>query len=441
MKIRKLTPCEFARALKLGHGRSFLHVVEFGDEGIDKEIEDALLHCYAYDRQIEGTRSNWTFNLAAATGRLRYYEERTRENLNEGEFTANDLAVQIQIIWQFFESGFPALRKEVFSKHQQLTEIAPYLTDRGTYVIDLAGQFGLDCVARTIGQASSNIDDFDCAYIYDHAKDVLDETKIVEHLQSLSSHDEAIARFLEACARHKAAMDAKPEPRPPQPPLDEILQKVERKEHAPTGLGYSRYGRKFSNEEVQKVFELLEETTDPWKQLAYLRMFAHRPLPDITTRILNLLDATDDFIARVAAKVLSQSQSHLVREAALRLLSSEDENKIAAGFDLIEKNYQPGDEDLIRLALANLSNDDRKHDAGISIQALAETHKTDEMLEFLLWTYENGPDSYCRHKVLEELLRRKQCPPDLLYEAQWDCFEDTQYLARAVVTGEEFNSL
>jgi hypothetical protein len=59
------------------------------------------------------------------------------------------------------------------------------------------------------------------------------------------------------------------------------------------------------------------------------------------------------------------------------------------------------------------------------------------MVEFLIWFYENGPDSWCRRYFLEELLERNFCPQDILFEAQWDCADLTQYVARAIVAKEE----
>src|ERR1700679_3961907 len=141
MNIRKLTPCEFARAVKLGHGRAFLHIVEHGDHGIEEEIEKALLTCYVYDRQIEGTRAYWVFNLAQATGRLKHYAARMLERCAQGEFTHNDLAQQIQIAWKLFESGYPALRPVAFDKYQKLIEMDAHRAGCGTELVDLAGAF------------------------------------------------------------------------------------------------------------------------------------------------------------------------------------------------------------------------------------------------------------------------------------------------------------
>jgi hypothetical protein len=83
------------------------------------------------------------------------------------------------------------------------------------------------------------------------------------------------------------------------------------------------------------------------------------------------------------------------------------------------------------------TSEQRLHDAGISIRVIAEANENVELVEFLLWGYENGPDSFCRRTFLEQLLERNHCPVDILFEAQWDCADETQYVARAVLAKEE----
>jgi hypothetical protein len=421
MNIRKLTPCEFARAIKLGHGRAFLHIVEHGDHGIEQEIENALLTCYVYDWQIEGTRAYWVFNLAEATGRLKHYAARMLERCAESEFSHNDLAQQIQIAWQFFESGYPALRKVAFEKYPKLIEMAPYRAGCGTELVDIAGAFGLEFAARTIGQAATEVDDFDCSSIYDHAEDVLWEGGRGNNLLSLAADNPDISRFLDACARHKEDASSPPSPRRPHPTFEEILEKIERHEHAPSGSWYRYGGRHISEDDARKLYAMLEETCDPWKQLAYLRMFANRTMPEVGDKVFKLLESPDRHTATAAAQALAQLENPLVRDIALTLIGSSEEDKVVIGFDLLENNYQAGDGEVIRKALANLTDEAKLHSVGMSIRTIAERNKNIEMVEFLNWFYENGPDSWCRRYFLEELLERKACPAGILFEAQWDC--------------------
>ncbi|MBS2005482.1 MAG: hypothetical protein JST01_00485 [Cyanobacteria bacterium SZAS TMP-1] len=436
MNIRKLTPCEFARAIKLGLGRAFLHVVEYGDSGSEKEIEEALLNCHVYDWQIEGTRAYWVFNIAEATGRLRYYAERVLERCDKEEFSENNLAHQIQIAWQFFESGYSAFRPLAFQLYPRLIAENPYRAGCGTRLVDLAGAFGLAFAARTIGNAVTKIDDYDCSCIYEHGEDLLSEADTRDTLQSLAADDDSIRRFLDACARHRESTEAAPLPRRPRPTLDAILEKVERGEHAPSGLWYRHVGTHISDDEARKLCSLMEETHDPWRELAYLRMFANRPMPELSSKVLQLLNSPDHYVASAAADALGQLKNSLVRETALRLLDSCEQGKIATGFELLKQNYEAGDEDAIRRALLLISDEELLHSVGMDIRTMAEENENAELAEFVHWFYENGPDSWCRRYFLQELVERNVCPPEILFEAQWDGADETQYYARAILARE-----
>jgi uncharacterized protein (DUF1778 family) len=94
--------------------------------------------------------------------------------------------------------------------------MAPYRAGCGTELVDIAGAFGLEFAAKTIGKAATEIDDFVCSTTYDHAEEVLSETGL-NRLRSLSADDPDVCRFLDACARHKEVARSAPSPRRPYP--------------------------------------------------------------------------------------------------------------------------------------------------------------------------------------------------------------------------------
>ena len=81
--IKRLAPREFARAMKLGLGRTLLHVAEYGDEGVEEIIKEAMLKSFAYDVMFEGLRAWWLRDIITLTGRTKLYGRFLYDNFNQ----------------------------------------------------------------------------------------------------------------------------------------------------------------------------------------------------------------------------------------------------------------------------------------------------------------------------------------------------------------------
>ncbi|WP_028101196.1 hypothetical protein [Pseudoduganella violaceinigra] len=68
--VPRLTPQEFTKALHDGRGSAFIHVQEYGTDGLFDIILDACLNNRAYDRQCEDSREKWLYGLIARDEKL-----------------------------------------------------------------------------------------------------------------------------------------------------------------------------------------------------------------------------------------------------------------------------------------------------------------------------------------------------------------------------------
>jgi hypothetical protein len=107
-----------------------------------------------------------------------------------------------------------------------------------------------------------------------------------------------------------------------------------------------------------------------------------------------------------------------VHALALRLLQSSTESYPA--LDLLIKNYREGDHVFIENVLAQQSDKDRLHRAGISTLEIFEAHSIVACADSLLYIYEYGPCTYCRQRAIQLLLSQHLLPDWLAKEARYD---------------------
>ncbi|MBU6450153.1 MAG: hypothetical protein KGS72_00125 [Cyanobacteria bacterium REEB67] len=437
MNIKKLTVREFARAVKLGHGRAILHVLHHGDKGMEKIIEQALLKSYVYDWQIEGSRAGWLMCLLQATGRLAFYVRKFLNQHSSDSYGGADLAQQILLAGRLFEIGFSELRSTVLEKYTKLLVLSPFHAGCGSEIVDMAGNSGLEFVARSIGEQVPEPDAFDCAFILERANDLCGNSDGEELLRRLAESEPAVQKFLDAAASLKNSSNLPSAPRPVIENFQEILDLIDKRAHAPEAITYVAMGRRINDEVAASCFKLLLASDDTWVQLVCLRLLGSRKLPDVTPYVIELLESEDKLVASACFHALRNKKDSRIREVAVRWLQSEDQVRISRTIRLLECNFISGDEEIFFEKLPLLKDDDLLPSAGIPTEDWLPFVSRDVGLKLLFWFYENGPDSWCRSNFFEKLVELEACPDELIYESQWDCAERTQNLARCLLAKKE----
>ena len=431
--IRKLSARQFKRAVRLGHGSALLHVRQYGDNGLENALIDAMLNSYVYDWQIEGSRRYWIFNLITATNRTTFYAEKFLEKIQTHHAKGNDRAQQIQLCGKFFELGYVEAREAAIKMYPALVASNPYRIECGSELIDMAAEAGLEFAAKTISEVASVLEPWNCSRVYDRAVHVLDLNDEPENFAELIKKYPAGRRFYETVKRHKAddtTWRKSTEVTPPVYHLGDILKLIAKKEHAPGAGRYLGMGKNLDRSEVLKAFELLKASKEPWEQLCFLRIFHNLDLPAVSPQLFELIKSPDKLVANAASIIFGKVKNVLVREKAFELLKARKQREIAFGVNFLESNYVEGDAEAVLIALKRMKNSEQLHRAGMSIQTIAKNNHDTGLEKVLLWLYENNPDSFCREHFLDLLIEWNICSPQILYEAQWDCCDEIQSKAR-----------
>lgn len=442
MKLKKLSARAFVRAVSRGHGRALLHVTEYGDEGLEEIIDRALLKNTAYCMQLEGSRSAWLLRLVEATGHSRQYAQRFLESIKNRKDGDYDLVQQIEVAACFFELGFIEFRPATYRLFKALVSGGSSRTLCGCDVVDVGGLHGLKFVARSLGSASQSIDDYDCDVIMEHARESLSAETIRTQLYKFSLDDVYIQNFLDASSRAEASRLAEPSAAVKGsrwrggPSLDELLIRVEREDVTLSPGEIRRTGRDLSEADGRKVLQLLFRTRSEFKQLAYLRLFWRQPLPYVNDQLLALLDSSNRALVHAAASAMSHVREVNVRRKGLELLQGANRSMIPVALELLRFNYLPEDSVLILNSLKKLRSLDEIHSAGMELRDLAADSGGAELADSFLWLYDHGPDGFCRRSFIEQLLCWNKCPPEILFECQWDAYNELRQFARSLCSAE-----
>lgn len=180
---------------------------------------------------------------------------------------------------------------------------------------------------------------------------------------------------------------------------------------------FVRWGRDASEEALVEVAQDLLVAEEALL-LPYLTIFRSRCFPLNHERLLALAASANSDIALAAIAALAHIEHPNVHLLALSLLQFSTKNYPA--LDLLIKNYQEGDHVLIESVLAQQSDKDHLHRAGISTLEIFEVHSTVACAGSLLYIYEYGPCTYCRQRTIQLLLTQHILPDWIAREARYD---------------------
>ena len=436
MKSKKLTKREFERAIKLGLGRAFLHVRDYGDKGVERIIERSILTDYVYDNQFEGSRGWWTFSMILNTGKIRDYAEFFLKNIGRGNLSPVDMFHQLNLAGYFFEQGFTEFRPHIFELAMRLLALRDYKIGSLRELISVGGEAGLQYGLVELCKSETELITFswECNEIYEFAEDNM--FSVNKALDKIEKQFPDTKHFREAVNAHRSEKLTPCEEEQP-PTLEEILEFLDSCSSFVRNYRVSRFGRIASDENIAVIYNRLAEATTEVQQHACILAFCDRKLPVIEDKVLKMLEAKNEKLRRACANALSNCTHMKIRRKARQMLRADDVETVIIGFRLLESNYCSTDASLILEALMKLRKVDDIHSAGVALKRLSRVEERKELKDCFLWLYENGPESWCRAEFVKTLCRWEECPDEILYESEWDSGDEVQECARNVLTARE----
>jgi hypothetical protein len=423
---------EFSNALEKGLGRVYLYVEQYGDELIRDQLLHACLINQSYDSQCEDSRAEWLMSLISLSKNGNFYIPKIIAALYASSefwdvYQLNELC---QLIAQH---GNESAKLAIYEKFDMQEFNASYMG--GAEIIQMDGLEGLLHVAKVIGKRLTEENDYweddqlYCKTCERFGKEATDEF-LVKHAKEnpfVMAYLDELKKIEERCKPRDSRSHT--ERFRDENPIDLIIEGVNNAKGKYPG-NYMSFGKYATTDEIERIFSLLTSETNKEKLIRYLWIFRRRELPRLPLPIAELALSSDPEIQDAAISALGNLSEPSVREIAISLCSNEDKEIALKAIELFVNNYQEGDSKYIDPLLNTVWDKDILHGACMDSIELFKKHPLEELVNSMLWVYENTPCTHCRNRAISLLIEKGWLPEIELNECLYDCVKDTRELAK-----------
>jgi len=422
------SPREFERALVNGLGRALLVLRRDDPAPYRDAILRACTHYTGYNWQGESTRISYLSEVLQATGDVDSYVEPVLVALRCA--TKLEHADQLfGLAQRFARAGREDARAAMYDKFDRNDTDQEF--QGASELIGLDGCDGLLHVADRIGDAllSAEVDRNTPRHFVNEADEEIGEDEVQNALSLAQKSNPRIRAFVYAATEEATKHEERRrEPYVSQPDLrglsyDEAGPLIASSASLSLSAdGRGRWGEDASENDLARAAADLLTQTDPQVLASYLMLFARRPFPLAPEPLLPLLPHPTRRVRVAAYTALSQVQHPKVRARALEILANTAVHgwKRARAVDLLDANYEPGDEILFEQLLRKPRNRWEYHALGTGALDVMKAHPDRSGVPALLSLYERGACSFCRERVVVLLRELGEAPAWMLDECRYD---------------------
>jgi deoxycytidylate deaminase len=419
---------QFATYLFRGLGRTYLHLQRYDSTPHLAALLQACLYNPVYDRQCEGSRADYLFNLIALTPNPHAFEQRIMHSFARLDDDALDVEQLFDFALLYARSGNTHARQLMYD---HFAARAGDGNDYGaTQLIDLDGFEGFRFVAARLGAAAQHDPEYwDTDHLVKHLKACVPSITDA-NISALSATDPRIHQYLEVVAhtmtlQQEASVQCENFTDVSYAQLKTHLAGL--KKHIPY-VRLRRWGILASSDDIDTAARDLLQQENPLLLAAYLAIFDRRVFPLGVTPLLPLLRHTDKRVVRWTIDALSLLREPILRDVAHSLI--QEHQHISEALKLFRHNFQPGDETFFITLLDRGHTDDEMHAYGWSLMDVLSHNNGPHTFELLCRLYECQPCSCCRTKVVQQLVTTLSIPDWMVMECQHDADERTRELAQ-----------
>jgi hypothetical protein len=424
--------CE--NALRKGFGRAFIWAeAGYGDQS---QLIDACLNDYRFDRQVEDARGDWLWRIV----RVSAFYDAVREPVFEaiGDISSSDAVYQLcQLAAHFAKEGDDRFRLQLRRIVQDKPVAdAPELGEEELLRIDGVDGFLLALRRHAADLRTREWDWYD-GVLVDNANSVLGEQQVSDVLAAFSGSDEYVKQFAEYQRRElsktpNAGRSAYSETLA-RLTADDIIAAAESAESR--ARSFRGWGRHASSADLERVLERMLGCENVKALQKYLEVFCARAMPRLDDKIFKLFYHENWHVQRRAATAIAQVQHPEARQFALEKLQEVENQEYAV--EMLEKNYERGDEQLVLDSVVLPAASDQRHWLLKSLLDMVENNMEAECGRATKLIYDEMPCSCCRSFAVKLWANRGVLPADIRAECQFDFEQDT----RALVGGPAWDEL
>lgn len=423
-----LSSNEFKRAVQFGLGRAVIHAQTYGiePEMVEAVLENCRRHL-GYDPQAEGRRDQFLFELLQTIPDYpHYFDELLQALETTDEFWDAEHLYELAV--RMAQSGYEKARTVMYRRFAQQPDFESW--HGGRQIVTLDGMTGLLFVVDHFGrrlQADPALNEDDI--LLREAYVLLGEDVVTSRLRQESLRNPFIKTYLEHTLDREGIQKHVPAP---QFSLDDVVNRIETERGQRWRLTCSSFGKTATEQELGLALARLRLERRKEQIVRYLFVFWKRPFLPGIQYFSELAQDSDEDIANAAIMALSLMKHESIYALAVKMIREKPE-RIEPFLTLLVANYQPGDATWIRPLLELPFDNDAKHSLAITLLEIAAQHHDKEFVPCLLWGYEATPCSYCRGKIVAQLIEWGEAPHSLLQECLWDCAMETRCMAQSAL--------
>ncbi len=404
----------------MGLGRALIYARDHDVSEYREVILDACIHCYSYDTQIEGTRADSMYELVGLLpDRASYYHS-----------ILNSLAVagdDRDAVQRFRFAALLSMDGDEHAKKLMRECYNPgpsYGESIGINFLETEGINGLLFVAEKMRAVLvSKPGESDTGWIISRSVDAFGEQTTWDALRDAgreSPYIEAYREASEGARQHKDPIRRAI----PATSYADMLYTIP----ASKTFLLLKWGQQASDQELELAARGLIAARDRKEQLRHLRIFSRRRYPLDPVTLIDLADVEEERVGFWAVRALAHVTDSAVRDVAFRLVNS-DLKWRGEAIALLNKNFAPGDHDIVLRWFEAEADREPRHAFGKDLEKFWEQHP-DETTEvrMLRSLYERDPCSHCRYNAVRRIIELDALTEQMRTECAYDANDDIREL-------------
>ncbi|MGC4003142.1 MAG: HEAT repeat domain-containing protein [Pirellulales bacterium] len=401
-------------ALQKGLGRAVL----WARSGVlaEESLRHACVNDLRFDRQCESYRGHWLWTILV-TGD---FVTRLRAPILDAlrELSDDYVAYQLcQLAGHYAEQGDAEFRSELY----RLVERKPLPDCRSLgedEILRLDGEAAFLFAVRARGEhPSAEGWDWGDTQLVEEAIKRLGEPRTMTLLDD--SDDTWVRRFATTWREQPQRNDGHDpmgdyRSRMRAISVDDLVRMTPKNPYSP----YRGWGKHADEAQLTDLFDRICVEPDPTIAARLLKAMSWRALPTYDERLSELCRSSHPDVRRSAWTALSRIQDSRVRDDAIAELRKEPYDPNV--FELFERNFRPGDEELLLKRLELPDDRDVRHWVLSDLRNVVEQNRSEYVAPLALTVYFETPCAICRGGAAEVLLEMNTAPTWLQEEYAHD---------------------
>lgn len=435
---RKGTKAQFKEAFKRGLGSSYLMLKESNNR--EKYMDIVLWCCLrntCYDMQCEGGRGSFLYKAICLYEDKSCFEEAIirkfmQKNLDTGLFSQ-----LCELLYLFAADGSNRASEALYRKYNALLGSLSRRTNPAVqeslewlcvWLTSLDGFPAFKRIVIQLGEyACRNSGAVDMEWFYSNAKNKFGAKRVDTFLQSNAVKSDYVKAFLNSVSQTTFHDRRGVEP----PALEELVEAVKEKQSRFRSRGLAlRFSRTATEDELLRLAEYAVGETDLEIKLELLWTFKKVRFPLDERFIFELAESDNEAIRAVAFEMLQHLPSDRIHGYAINLIKQKKE--LASALSLLCYCYESDDEAILLEGIQSLpvySEDDGWHGVFRDVEKLLDNRLVRMDSAVFTYIYRQTLCSYCRHKLIKGMSKRKMLSKEMLEECVHDSYEDTRNFA------------